>query len=421
MLQFSDYQNKLKDKPNNLLVIYAAGLFGKLTLEALREKNINVDYFCDSDSSKWHTEINGIKVISPTKLKDLDKSTDFFICSSLFDSIISDLNNYGFKNLYVASQLLTNNFIENIIVNKIDVLSINGAINTNADEARTKIIRQIDFYNNMSLKDDHLRNGKLHLKSIDIQITEKCSLRCKDCSNLMQYYTKAKDSDMDILFKSIDRFILSIDSLDEFRVLGGDPFMNKNLYKIINKLVTYDKCKRVVVYTNARIAPKGENLECLKNKKVMLDITNYGESSLAHEKVIKLAKDENIAFSTIRTTEWTDSGRIMPYSNKNEKELKNLFSNCCNNDLISLLHGKLYRCPFSANGVNLKAIPQDESDEVNLIDDKIEISQLREKIKKLAFEKKYLTACSYCNGRDYTTPKIPAAVQAKDPLPFSIK
>ena len=128
---------------------------------------------------------------------------------------------------------ITLEFIENIIVNKIDVLSINGAINTNADEARTKLIRQIDFYNNMSLKDDHLRKGKLHLKSIDIQITEKCSLRCKDCSNLMQYYTKAKDSDMDVLFKSIDRFILSIDSLDEFRVLGGDPFMNKELHKVI--------------------------------------------------------------------------------------------------------------------------------------------------------------------------------------------
>ena len=387
MLQFSNYQNKLKDNPNDLLVIYAAGLFGKLTLEAFREKNINVDYFCDSDSSKWNTKINGIKVISPTKLKDLDKNTNFFICSSLFESIISDLNNYGFKNLYVASELLNNDFIENIIVNKIDVLSINGAINTNADEARTKIIRQIDFYNNMSLKDDHLKSGKLHLKSIDIQITEKCSLKCKDCSNLMQYYAKAKDSDMDILFKSIDRFISSIDSLDEFRVLGGDPFMNKDLYKIVNKLVTYDKCKRVVVYTNARITPKGENLECLKNKKVMLDITNYGESSLAHEKVIQIAKKENILFSTIRTTEWTDSGRIMPYSNKSEKNLKNLFSNCCNNDLISLLHGKLYRCPFSANGVNLKAIPEDESDEVNLIDDNIEISQLREKIKKLCFDK----------------------------------
>ena len=30
-------------------------------------------------------------------------------------------------------------------------------------------------------------------------------------------------------------------------------------------------------YTNAKIVPKGENLECLKDKKVRLEITNYGK------------------------------------------------------------------------------------------------------------------------------------------------
>jgi len=42
--------------------------------------------------------------------------------------------------------------------------------------------------------------------------------------------------------------------------------MNKELYKIINKLVIYEKCKKIVVYTNAKIVPKNENLECLKNE-----------------------------------------------------------------------------------------------------------------------------------------------------------
>ena len=36
-----------------------------------------------------------------------------------------------------------------------------------------------------------------------------------------------------------------------------------------------DKAKKVVVYTNAKIIPKNENLECLKNSKVVVDISNY--------------------------------------------------------------------------------------------------------------------------------------------------
>ena len=421
MLKFSDYKNLVNNNTKAPLVLYGAGLIGKLILESLKQKNINVDYFCDRDEAKYDTEIKNIKVISPTQLKDLDKNTNIFICYYTFDSIANFLNESGFQNLYEGSELLNDDFVTNIANKTIDVRSGYGSIDTNDADSHLKVIRQIDFYNKMSFKDDYSRAGKLHLKSIDIQITEKCSLKCKDCCNLMQYYTHAKDSDLELLFKSIDRFISSIDILDEFRVIGGDPFMNKNLYKVINKLVTYDKCKSVVVYTNGRIPPKGENLESLRNKKVMLDITNYGEISTAHEKVLEICRKENLAFSTLRTSVWTDSGRIMPYSNKNEKELENLFSNCCNTDLISLLHGKLYRCPFSANGVNLKAIPQQDSDEVNLLDDSLDIPELRKRIKKLAFDKKYLTACSYCNGRDYSTLKIPAAVQTKKPLPFEVK
>ena len=131
-----------------------------------------------------------------------------------------------------------------------------------------------------------------------------------------------------------------------------------------------------------------------------------------------IAKKENLAYSTTRCTTWTDCGRIMPYSNKNEKELKHLFNNCCNSDLISLLHGKLYRCPFSANGVNLKAIPHNPSDEVDLMNEKLSIEELRDQIKKLCYEKKYLTACSYCNGRDYSSTIIPSAIQTKKPLDY---
>ena len=411
MLQFSEYINKLQknQNKNNLLVIYAAGTIGKLTLHALKEKNIKVDYFCDNDSAKWNTTIENIKIISPNDLDKFDKNIDIIITYYLFSAIVPSLENKGFKNLYLCTGLLTDASINAFCMK-----------DYNSNFSYVKLKRLIEFYDKMGMQEDYIRDGKLNLKTIDIQVTERCSLKCKDCNNLMQYYEKPKDSDMDVLLKSIDRFMQCIDNLDEFRVLGGDPFMNKELYKAINKLVTYEKCKRVVVYTNAKIVPKGENLTCLKNKKVVLDITNYGEICSAHLKLVELAKKENIAFTTIRCTEWLDSGRILPYSGKSEKELENLFTNCCQSELISLLHGKLYRCPFSANGVNLKAIPQNDSDEVNLINDNFSINELREQIKKLCFNKKYLTACSYCNGKDFSTLKIPSAIQTKKPLPYTI-
>ena len=108
----------------------------------------------------------------------------------------------------------------------------------------------------------------------------------------------------------------------------------------------------------------------------------------------------------------------MPYIQRSEKDLKKLFSDCCQQDLISLLHGKLYRCPFSANAANLKAIPQNKKDEVNLLDENLSILELREQVMNLVYEKEYLTACSYCKGRTYYSNKIKSANQTKKPLEY---
>ena len=39
------------------------------------------------------------------------------------------------------------------------------------------------------------------------------------------------------------------------------------MHKIVNKMTQYENISRIVIYTNATIVPKGEQLECLKNKK----------------------------------------------------------------------------------------------------------------------------------------------------------
>ena len=105
----------------------------------------------------------------------------------------------------------------------------------------------------------------------------------------MQYYVKPQHSELETMFKSIDRFMLAVDAIYEFRVLGGDPFMSKDLHKVVNRLKTYEKVKKIVIYTNAKIIPKGDNLNCLKdNDKVMLDIANYGEVSSIHDDLIKV-------------------------------------------------------------------------------------------------------------------------------------
>jgi organic radical activating enzyme len=391
-------------KNSNVFVLYGAGDIGELAMYALEKLNIKVSYFCDSNKDKNGTKYFDVTVLSPDELYKLDRNINIFISNNYISVLKNQLKEKNFFNIFDCNEILQNTIFP------LDKKYLNLH--------PQNIDRRIAFYKNMCLKDAYLSNDRLVLKSIDIQITERCSLKCVNCSNLMQYYKNPKHSEMDLMFESIDRFMNSIDEIYEFRILGGDPFIHKELYKVVNKLKLYSKVHKIVVYTNGKIIPKGENLECLKDKRVIVNCSNYGEVSNKHDEIVKVLEANNVIYATTRTDKWQDCGRILPYQERTEEENKHLFNFCCNSDLISLLHGKLYRCPFSANAVNIKAIPDDKDNFVDLLDKSLSIENLRKKIKYLTFEKKFLTACSYCNGRDYRTDPIPAAEQSKKPLEY---
>ena len=192
MYDFYDYKINNPSKNKNLNVIYAAGLIGKLILKALNQKNIKVDFYCDGDAAKWDTEIENTKVISPENLSKFDKNVNIFIGTYQFDAIIPILEKMGQKNFYNSIGLLTDDFLQNY----------NGNILNEYNITNKKLLRIMEYYNKTAMKPEYIVNRKLIIKTLDVQITEKCSLKCKDCSNLMQYYKKPKDSDINILFKS---------------------------------------------------------------------------------------------------------------------------------------------------------------------------------------------------------------------------
>ena len=398
----SELKNKLSEV-NQMIALFGAGDIGELSNYSLKKIGLKVNYFIDNDKDKHGTERFGIKVLSFEELIKLKKDTNIFISNNYYSSISEELKSHGFTNFYDCVELLNNTDFTD---QKFQSLPT------------PKIGRRIEYYKHMCLKDEYNSSKALHIKNLDVQITERCSLKCANCSNLMQFYEKPVNEDLDLLFKSLDRFIECIDEIDEFRVLGGDPFMNKDMYKVVNKLVSYEKVGRVIVYTNGKIIPKGPNLECLKNKKVMLDMTDYGTVSNNAEAIIKVCEENNISHSRSITTVWQDCGEILPFQKREEEEKKKKFIDCCNSDTLSLLKGKLYRCPFSANAENLKAIPLNKDDQVDLSDTEISNEDLKIKIKNVVYEKDYITACNFCNGRDYTVKKIKAAVQTKKPLPY---
>ena len=411
------------------VIIFGCGLEGKLLLHTMLLHNIKVKYFIDSKKELFGKYYLGIKIISAEELTKLHPYAHIFIAHQWVINAVEKLDKLNFKNIYTSIDFLKSIDISKKINSEkislyMDPLKLERTINI-INFNYFKVLADLKIYSESNGSKKSLE--ALVVKHIDVVITERCSMKCRDCANLMQFYDKPKNSDTNLLFKSMDRLMECVERLYEFRVIGGDPFMNKEMYKIINKVVEYKNVENIVIYTNARIIPKGENLDCLKNKKVRLQITNYSDSQAVlthpslvaqHDEIVKVLSSNNIKFVSDKVIKWDDIGTLK-FIKETPTQLHNKFMDCCANDLFSLLDGVLYKCPVSAHGTNLKAFSFDPNyDGVDLIDEKISIKNLKKKLIDFYHNNKYVTACSYCAGRSYGEGEVGAAVQTKKALPL---
>ena len=196
--------SKIIKENGKQVVLFGAGQIGEMCLFAMRQKNINVDFFCDTMESKQGKTFHGIRIISPESLKKFDQETNIFISNNYVSLINEQLTKNNFKNIYNCVELFENTNFKN----------------SKLTHQPLKIERMVAAYKIMTLKDEYISKGLLDIKSLDVQVTERCSLKCKDCSNLMQYYTNPQNSVLNTMLKSIDRFMKCVNQIYEFRVLG---------------------------------------------------------------------------------------------------------------------------------------------------------------------------------------------------------
>lgn len=79
-------------------VIYGTGTYSQSVKKYLEFCGANVKYYCDSNSSKWGTDIDGIKIISPQELLEKrDEYYKIFIASMWFNDISKSLEKLGLK------------------------------------------------------------------------------------------------------------------------------------------------------------------------------------------------------------------------------------------------------------------------------------------------------------------------------------
>ncbi len=379
------------------LIICGAGEVGRYVLRECRKNNVIIDAFCDNNLQA--KELDGIPVLHTPHLHESYSQAAIIMTVGNYKPLIDQLESQGFHTFFPCYPFLRRR----------RALSKTYYNLTDYTFDRCSFLQEQSFG----------KPDKVVFHNLDLIITELCSLKCRDCSNLTQYYEAPKNIAIENLVFEIRNLCSSIDGIFELRLIGGEPFMHPKWDIILQELLKMKQIRFIWIFTNGTICPSPEKARLLSNERVILRISNYGP--INEERVLKLEQwlqTYNIKFIVPEIEEWLACCDILSDNKRPSQENQQIFEECCIKDLTTLTDGKLFRCPYISNAYRLKAVPNNPRDYVEITDTESESIQNR-KILSFLNQTTFLPACNFCPGRsNESSPVISPAIQLKKPLPY---
>ncbi len=261
------------------------------------------------------------------------------------------------------------------------------------------------------------RYNFLHVLHSQISLTERCTLKCKYCCHGCNYVDNTQietDLSPQIVKKSADYFFKKFDRVDRFALLGGEPFLYKNLNEVVEYIgKNYrDMINEFYFITNGTVIPHDSVLEMCKKYNISIHISNYSLVNnwlkCKYDILIERLHSMEVSYCLENSSnEWIDFG--FKKEIHTPEEALHLF-NICGSQCREIRDSKLFYC--------IMARSYSENTKMNIGEyDYIDLSDCRFLDKKVIFEycmgysdKGYLDMCKYCNGMN-TTKTIPAGEQ----------
>ena len=382
----------IKDEP---IIIYGASVYGEIAYWALKTIGIKPDYFCDRASKS--VAYFDIKILKPEELVSYLHANIIIASVDYFNDILKYLHSIGCDNIYDMSRLI-----------QVDI-----NVEELTERARYKYDygkQYIDIANAARCAD------KLAFARLQYVVTERCSLKCKDCSYLMQYYRKPQNIDLDKYKHAFVKLLQHVGTISDLRIIGGEPLMNPLMYKVIKWFHDDERIKTISVYTNGTIVPNSDNITYLKFSKVRVHVSQYEVNKERLKNVISCFDDNGIKYYVEPFTNWQTPGNLLK-RNCSELENKTKFQRCYDSNGYSFYKDRLYRCPRSVHGISIGAMPDEVSEYVDFGDESIPDAELENRVRAL-MEMPFLAACDYCDGLDNHRQSIEPAIQTNHVMSF---
>jgi len=255
----------------------------------------------------------------------------------------------------------------------------------------------------------HWRNKwerRVVLSRVSILVTTRCTLNCDKCMAHIPDLASHRDVPFNELNLDIQALFSCVDQIYATIITGGEAFLYPDLDKALRLCAESGKAGDISVQTNGTVIPDARILAALRETKASVKISKYSPSLQPDVDNLKLIlKENNIPYTHASGAFWRDTGRL---GQPQRGSAKQRFSVCITQLCLPYTSGQLHLCAKTAFLMEKGLLSGCEEDYIDVRTTSPDA--FREKLRKM-LAKRTVTACSYCLGDTYKSPKIPAAVQ----------
>lgn len=216
--------------------------------------------------------------------------------------------------------------------------------------------------------------NKVNVLKTDISLTTLCTLNCENCMQFLPYWKdgRRKENPLEEIKENVDIYFACVDYLLDLDVVGGEPFLYRNLNEFIRYIgENYrNRIGYIGFITNGMIVPEEETLELLSKYAMDVSISDYSEDiEYKHqiEKLCEKLEQYDISYMRNKQIDWFDFGFPKDlYHYEGEAAVQHM--QCCNSIEHILDDKMLFYCGLEWSAQKGGLYPIEEKAYVDLVD-----------------------------------------------------
>jgi len=245
------------------------------------------------------------------------------------------------------------------------------------------------------------------LPYLTLLITNRCTLNCVECNNLMPY-CRNKDANfvaLDDIEKNLGHLLKNVDLCIALNITGGEPLLHKNIKEIVSYILNEEKVKVLEIITNGTILPDEELCKILSSPKVIVKVSLY-KGYTKKDELTRIFESYSINHLFLEDLYWTTTGGTDRRNKDKDRQLEEYLDCWAGMYCKSLYGNKLYTC---ARGAFLDELGADINTDTYLT---IDADTDKNKIKEF-----YINVgsdvCDFCDHHNVIRERIEAGIQQR--------